>query len=135
MGGGSPISAIVNQGHARWRLRRRRTEAEVAVVDRVVAKLASRRFNENVCQPCETEGLHGPARYLGPDVAELNARQRVVRLEGPQLDDERVWSVVLAVEEETRHQDAVRRRLAQAAVNPGGVRRPSQRSEWAGERS
>jgi hypothetical protein len=56
---------------------------------------------------------------LGPNVAKLDAGQRSVRLQAAELEDEWVRAIVLAVQEQPRHQHTVRGRLAQApAANP-----------------
>eukprot|EP00160_Parvularia_atlantis_P014363 Unigene3537_Nuclearia_a/m.10800 Unigene3537_Nuclearia_a/g.10800 ORF Unigene3537_Nuclearia_a/g.10800 Unigene3537_Nuclearia_a/m.10800 type:complete len:307 (-) Unigene3537_Nuclearia_a:340-1260(-) len=62
--------------------------------------------------------IDGDIAQLRADVAQLDARQRQVRLEVAQLDHERVRAEVLALEHEARHEDAVRRRLAEAARPP-----------------
>lgn len=55
---------------------------------------------------------------LWPNVPYHHPLQRLVVRHAPQLDEERVYPQTLAVHDKLRHQDAVRRRLAQSAGPP-----------------
>jgi len=58
--------------------------------------------------------------HLGSDVANDDAGQRGVVFEAAELDDEGVWSIVLAVDKQAGHEHAVVGRLAETAGPPLG---------------
>ena len=106
-----------NQHRAVHRLRVARRRVRSVGGDRLVAREQILAGDADAAED-EVAVVGAVVPHLRPDVAELDAGERRVRVEVAELDDKRVLAAVDAVEEEARHHHRVRRRLAEAARPP-----------------